>query len=337
MEALLADAGERRRAGEAARRGCAARSGIDSVAAAHQDLYRSLSSRNYRRHIPVLAYHRVVERPEYEMDVSRAAFEAQMGWLSRHGWRALLPSDLARCLEGGEPFPERAFLITFDDGHRDNLEVALPILERHRYRACLFLTTGYLGGSRWSVAEGPGRRRWHSEPPAGWREMAARGLAPSETHRRYDFLSWDECARLRAAGWEFGGHTVTHPYLSALREEEARREIAESLRQIEVSLGGPVISFCYPSGEYDLRVRTWVAEAGCRLAFVTPSHAALGAPHADPLQIERIGVFGSVDLRKFTMLARGRYQRLRRHLPSWAWRAVTGARRIGGSPRAAHA
>jgi glycosyltransferase involved in cell wall biosynthesis/peptidoglycan/xylan/chitin deacetylase (PgdA/CDA1 family) len=340
LDDLLADEGKRRRMGEAARRGCAARFGIDTVAAAHQDLYRTLCGRNYRRRIPVLAYHRVVERPEYEMDVPRAAFEAQMEWLARRGWRALLPSDLARCLAQDEPFPDASFLITFDDGHRDNLEVALPVLERHGYRACVFLATGFVGSTRWSAAERAGRRRWHEQPPPEWEAMAARGLAPSETHRRYQLLSWDECERLRRAGWEFGAHTLTHPYLSDLDEAQARREIEESKKQIESRLGVPVIAFCYPSGDYDLRVRSWVAEAGFRLAFVTPSHAALGAPHADPLQIERIGVFGSVDTGKFAMLVRGRYQRLRRRLPAWAWRAMTGFRRqarAGGSPRAAHA
>jgi peptidoglycan/xylan/chitin deacetylase (PgdA/CDA1 family) len=274
------------------------------------------------------------------MDVARAQFEAQMQWLSSHGWRALLPSDLDRCLEQDEPFPANGFLITFDDGHRDNLEVALPILERHGYRACVFLTSGFAGSTRWSVSEGPGRRHWHDAPPPEWEALAARGLAPSEFHRRYDFLSWDDCARLRRGGWEFGAHTLTHPYLTALGEAEARREIEESRREIEIRLGGPVVSFCYPSGDYDLRIRSWVAEAGCRLAFVTPSHAALGSPHADPLQMERIGVFGSVDLAKFTMLVRGRYQRLRRRLPAWAWRVMTGVRRhtgAGGSPRVAHA
>lgn len=342
LASLLADGGERRRLGEEAARGVRRRFSIDAVADAHLDLYRALAGRNRRRHIPVLAYHRVVERPEYGMDVARGEFESQMAWLARRGYRTLLPADLAALLERDEEFPPDGVVLTFDDGHRDNLSVALPVLERHGFRACVFLTAGFLGTTRWSVAAGGERGRvWHAQEPAGWRDLQARGVAAGETHRRYEFLSWQECERLREAGWEFGAHTLTHPFLTALPEEEARREIVEGRRLIEERLGVRVACFCYPSGDVDARVRALAAAAGFRLAFATPSHAHLGGPHADPLRFERIGVFGSVGAAKFRMLVRGRYQVWRRRLPGWAWTALTGIRRAlgrpAGSERAAHA
>ncbi len=44
----------------------------------------------------------------------------------------------------GAPLPRKAVLITFDDGYRDNLENAAPILLRHGYPAVIFVPTGLL-------------------------------------------------------------------------------------------------------------------------------------------------------------------------------------------------
>lgn len=99
----------------------------------------------------VLAYHRVLERvpgPGFTFDpelvsAGAQAFEQQMAWLRRHYQPVSLAQVVAH-LDAGEPLPQRAVMVTFDDGYDDNHDVALPILRRHGIPALFFVSTGHL-------------------------------------------------------------------------------------------------------------------------------------------------------------------------------------------------
>jgi peptidoglycan/xylan/chitin deacetylase (PgdA/CDA1 family) len=99
----------------------------------------------------VIGYHRVVAQPletvatsPHGMVVTRDAFERQIAYLRRR-WRIVaLPEVLDLC-ERGRPVPARACVITFDDGWRDNYDVAFPVLQRYRVPATILLTTDYIG------------------------------------------------------------------------------------------------------------------------------------------------------------------------------------------------
>lgn len=96
----------------------------------------------------IVMYHRVVADAAADpfrlgMCVRRDRFEAQISYLRRQFNVVGLQDAIGR-LERGEPLPERAVSITFDDGYLDNLEVALPILEAHRVPVTLFVPTGGL-------------------------------------------------------------------------------------------------------------------------------------------------------------------------------------------------
>ena len=106
------------------------------------------------RWLIVLAYHRVLPRPPADFALDRAVvdadpveFERQMERLSTLAH----PVDLDRVLgflRGERDLPPNPVLVTFDDGYRDNREVALPILERHRVPATFFVSTGHISGRR---------------------------------------------------------------------------------------------------------------------------------------------------------------------------------------------
>lgn len=96
----------------------------------------------------IVMYHRVVADAAADpfrlgMCVRRDRFEAQIDYLRRQ-FNVIGLRDAVGRLERGEPLPERAVSITFDDGYLDNFEVALPILEAHRVPVTLFVPTGGL-------------------------------------------------------------------------------------------------------------------------------------------------------------------------------------------------
>jgi len=102
----------------------------------------------------VLAYHRVLpalDEQRFAFDIElvsalQTEFEWQMGYVARH-FQPVSCEQVAQALLQGRPLPRRALMVTFDDGFRDNYEVAFPVLRRLGVPALFFLSTGYIGGS----------------------------------------------------------------------------------------------------------------------------------------------------------------------------------------------
>lgn len=113
----------------------------------------------------VLTYHRVSD-DERPLCTPRRLFERQMVHLARHYHLPSLEEFLA-ALEGGRPLPRRSVVVTFDDGYRDALTTALPIVEAQGIPAIFFVTTSFADGSRapwWEVvaeAMSVAGRRWN--------------------------------------------------------------------------------------------------------------------------------------------------------------------------------
>jgi peptidoglycan/xylan/chitin deacetylase (PgdA/CDA1 family) len=107
-----------------------------------------------RRKAVVLMYHRVLTRDEQRrtgshpaLVVDRDTFAKQMAFLKRH-FNVIPAHDLADRMARGIPLPDRACVITFDDGWRDNFTNALPILREHQLPALIFLPVNYIGRQR---------------------------------------------------------------------------------------------------------------------------------------------------------------------------------------------
>lgn len=107
------------------------------------------------RDLRVLAYHRVLPRFDeqtFAFDVElvsafQAEFEWQMAYLARH-FQPVSCQQVVDALYHGKALPRRAVMVTFDDGFRDNYEVAFPVLKRLGMPALFFLSTGYIGGKQ---------------------------------------------------------------------------------------------------------------------------------------------------------------------------------------------
>jgi len=186
----------------------------------------------------VLFYHRVSDDDD-PLAVSTRKFRQQMEVLAAEGFRAVGLAEAVDLLESERPAPP-TIALNFDDGFRDVGENALPILELLGFRATVFVPTG--------VVEGTSSFAWYpdDQPPV---------------------MNWEEIVELDRAGTlRFEAHTVTHPSLLLLDDEESRWEITQSKIDLEARLERPVEAFCYPAGLFGEREHQFVAEAGYRLA-----------------------------------------------------------------------
>jgi peptidoglycan/xylan/chitin deacetylase (PgdA/CDA1 family) len=120
----------------------------------------------------VLMYHRVAEEPDYlGMTVAPAIFARQLEVL-RNRARVVPLAELVARLADATPLAEDQAAITFDDGYRDNLDNALPLLQAHGVPATVFVSTGFVDGTSGPTGE---RLReacevlWRRRtPPAAW-------------------------------------------------------------------------------------------------------------------------------------------------------------------------
>src|SRR3990172_6758680 len=183
--------------------------------------------------IPVLTFHAL----DYSTEVtsfSPQMFQRGMVKLHDSGYQTQSLLKAVDCLRQGKPFPERSFVITFDDGYQTVFDEAFPVLQRYEMSATVFLTVG------------------HNRIP-----MPSDGL-PSLEGR--SMLSWEEIREMQRSGIDFGSHTLTHPDLSRLPFERIEAEICNSKAIIEDALSAPASCFAYPYGRYDHRSREIVQQ-----------------------------------------------------------------------------
>lgn len=233
-------------------------------------------------------------------------FAWQMGFVRRH-FEPITFRQLIELGETGGRLPRRALIVTFDDGHLDNYSVAFPLLKAAGVPATIFLSTGYIGGSGtfWfdrvanllyrapagllEIAEVGFSADLHDVPSRrAAAESLLRILKQVRDRPRLDAvarlealvpgaaaacevgsgaMTWEQVREMQRSGIEFGSHSVTHPVLSNLDDEDLHRELTESRRTIERETGAECGVFAYPvgSGAFDPRVVAATRQAGYRL------------------------------------------------------------------------
>ena len=218
-----------------------------------------LRGRPARPGLRILFYHRVSDERD-PLAIAPARFAAQMDELAAQDYRVL---DVVAAIDAlRRPGAlDRVVALSFDDGYRDVAEHALPVLERHGFRATVFVSP--------AVVDGTASFTWyHAQPPVlGWREIGELDGGSPLT---------------------FEAHTLTHPDLTALDDAAAEHEIAGSRTALEKRLGRRVRAFCYPAGLYGARERALVARAGFELA--TTCEPGANSPATDPFALRRTAV-----------------------------------------------
>jgi peptidoglycan/xylan/chitin deacetylase (PgdA/CDA1 family) len=212
--------------------------------------------------IPVLMYHAVHPQASV-ITTPPEVFARQMTGIKDKGYQVISLSGLAKYLHTREGLPERAIVLTFDDGFECLYEFVFPVLVQMEFSATIFLVSNHVGG----------KNNWAGQPS---------GIPNLPT------LTWDQIIEMRKAGFEFGAHTMNHPRLDQTSLIDIEREIIGSKQMIEERLGTPISSFAYPYGRITPRIKEIV-----RRRFKTACSTKLGVvtSRSDPYELERIEMF----------------------------------------------
>jgi peptidoglycan/xylan/chitin deacetylase (PgdA/CDA1 family) len=196
-------------------------------------------------------------------------FERQVLWLKRHT-RVLSEAELLEVLEGGRPLPGRCSMITFDDGYRDNYELAYPVLRRHGVPAMFFVPSGLVAERRvgwWDLiawfAKRAGRcgpqvrallERMALEPCEKTQGLMERVAAewnvplPDAALQEAQLMSWEQIREIARDGFAIGSHGHHHWVMRTLPPQYQQEELRLSKALLERETGVPVRSIAYPVG-----------------------------------------------------------------------------------------
>jgi len=202
-------------------------------------LLRVLGLMTQEVRVPILLYHYVEPYTTDENDFMRrwmtvlpSVFDEQLRLLKEHGYTVITLGDLAEALTRRQKLPEKAVVLTFDDGYRDFYTDAFPILKKYNSKATNFIIHNHLGLR-------------NNLTRVQVREMLDSGLV------------------------EIGVHTLNHAYLPYVSEEQAWREVGECKSNLEEEFGVEIYSFAYPGGKFDEKVLGLVRKAGYKVAVST--------------------------------------------------------------------
>ncbi len=202
--------------------------------------------------IRILRYHGINEFYGSDLNVKESEFEKQLRFLSEK----YSVISLEYAVQSIQHNAQKAVVITFDDGYRDNYDVAFPLLKAQKMPATVFLLTG------------------------------EKGPAPQDR-----LLEWEQVREMANFDITFGSHGQRHVRLGQIAAEEIRREMTASKKKIESETRQPVRFFSYPYGttlDFDHQTERLAEEAGYEAAF----SAIFGTNSrcSNPFALRRIGI-----------------------------------------------
>jgi hypothetical protein len=267
--------------------------------------------------IPILMYHSISDEPEtghpyYWINTSPALFAQQMQFLHDHEYQVISLSAAMDLINQSTDQPisgigqstnnqsldQRAVsqpvnvstnqpasscryaVLTFDDGYRDFLTNAFPVLKGHGFSATVFLPTAFIDNA-----------------------------TPGLKGKRH--LNWDEVRDLRSEGITFGSHTANHPQLHDLKVEDVEYQVRKSKQIIEEKTGCTVecLAIPYKFPEQDkrfVRMLVDILRQACYRSAVTTRVGSVHSP-ADTFRLKRLPVNSGDDLLFFRAKLQGGY------------------------------
>jgi peptidoglycan/xylan/chitin deacetylase (PgdA/CDA1 family) len=211
---------------------------------------------------PVLCYHRVLPRSrgtrrQVEYSVTPQQFSAQMSFLASEGFTSLTLEEFYAAVTGTRNIPDRAVLVTFDDGYADNYKIAWPIAGQFGVKLNLFVCTGLVDGLPLKVFEA---------------ESYSARASKAQFGELWQPLSWDQLREMATSGMGIGLHSHAHRNLGGMSAAEVAADVATGVANIQRQLGTRPRFFAFPFGHFGSysRETTAVLSAhGLELFFTT--------------------------------------------------------------------
>ncbi len=178
----------------------------------------------FEEYLPILMFHYIEDVPSdspdqlrYGLSFAPESLEQFLIYFKENKIETLTFWDLKEIIEGKKNFPEKAVILTFDDGYISHYENAYKLLDQYGMKGVFYI-----------ISDKP-----DNDP---------------------NYARWEQILEMSKNGQEIASHTVSHPNLVGLSEENIKYELQKSKEIIEAKIGKPVISLCYPAGKYDDRV-----------------------------------------------------------------------------------
>ena len=188
------------------------------------------------KEVVCFVYHRFGDARYPSTNISKADFEAHLGFLVKNGFQVLSLSDAIAYLNSDRP-PQKTVVITIDDGYKSFFTNGLPLLKKYGLPATLFINTETVGGN--------------------------------------DYMSWSDLQDANGKNIEIGNHTHSHASFLSLpatdRYEIFGEELTLSQQLIEKQLHLRPRVFSYPYGEFDVKMENIVRQAGFNVAVAQNS------------------------------------------------------------------
>jgi peptidoglycan/xylan/chitin deacetylase (PgdA/CDA1 family) len=211
-------------------------------------------------------YHRIATEGPMDLEQFRVdpiLFDEQLSALRQVGFQSISLHTWVEALTKAETPAGKPIILTFDDGYRNFLTAALPVLRKHSFAAIVFLVAGRIGG----VAD------WD----ANYGEAAP-------------LMTWPELLEIENEGIELGCHSLIHQPMTEMSDAELVTDTRKARRILERRLGHSVDHFAYPYGAENPSVQKSVARLGFKSAV--SCRPGLSRPGDDPMCLPRIDVPG---------------------------------------------
>jgi peptidoglycan/xylan/chitin deacetylase (PgdA/CDA1 family) len=223
--------------------------------------------------IAILGFHKIGPPPaggwESWFYVSEHQFAGFLSDLKNDGWEVVDLDRFLRALEKPETLPERAALLTFDDGYRSMRGVTLPLLRHFEMPAVLFVPTDYVGQ----------------------RNSFDAGVEPDEP-----ICNWDDLRELARGGVSIQSHAASHRRFSELSMQEREDEAVRSKVALEEHLGTPCQAIAFPYGDPGPSAdRCVLTNAGYEAAFLYGG-GPVRLPIANRYRVQRVAMGPNTDL-----------------------------------------
>ncbi len=216
---------------------------------------RLISHYNKRIRIPgcyILVYHRVADERHESVSTSVKNFSRQISFLSKY-FSIITMERLINSIKNREPLPLNSIVITFDDGYKDVFTNGYPILKMYNIPAMVFITTDFIEGKSLHYAP-------HLNP------------LPGEERRQEDMMSWEDILEMSDNNISIGSHSVSHPKLSLIGDDEVEIEVKKSKDIIQRHIKRDITCFSYPYGGryfFNERIKEMLKRNGYQCACST--------------------------------------------------------------------